>query len=57
MWQYRLLDTFTTVYFMYNIGAQYSSIIVVALADEKITKLPTKLFEPIAGLINRLSVG
>ena len=50
MWQFGLVDTFTAVHLMYNAGAQYSSIVVAALIDGNITKLPTIIFEPIAGL-------
>jgi len=50
MWQFGLIDTFTAVSFMYNAGAQYSSIVVAALVDGNFTKLPTMIFEPIAGL-------
>jgi len=50
MWQFGLIDTFTAVSFIYNTGAQYSSIVVAALVDGNVTKLPTMIFEPIAGL-------
>lgn len=50
MWQYRLVDTFTAVNFIYNAGAQYSAIVIGAMADGNITRLPSMLFEPIAGL-------
>ena len=49
MWEFGLVDTFTAVQFIYNAGAQYSSIVVAAVADGNITKFPTMLFEPIAG--------
>lgn len=49
MWQCGLVDTFTTVSFIYNAGAQYSAVVIVAMADGNITKLPGMLFEPIAG--------
>lgn len=50
MWQFGLIDTFSAVSFMYNVGAQYSSIVVAALVDGNATKLPTIIFEPIVGL-------
>ena len=50
MWQFGLIDTFSAVSFIYNAGAQYSSIVVAALVDGNVTKLPTRIFEPIAGL-------
>ena len=49
MWQCGLVDTFTVVNFLYNAGAQYSSIVIAAMADGNVTKLPGMLFEPIAG--------
>jgi len=50
MWQFGLIDTFTATSFMYNLGIQYSSIVVAALVDGNVTKLPTMICEPIAGL-------
>lgn len=50
MWQYGLLGTFTAVNFIYNAGAQYGAVVIVAMADGNVTKLPSMLFEPIAGL-------
>jgi len=50
MWQFGLVDTFTAIQFIYNVGAQYSSIVVAALAEGNMTTFPTMLFEPIAGL-------
>jgi len=50
MWQYGLVDTFTAVNFIYNAGAQYSAVVIAAMADGNVTKLPSMLFEPIAGL-------
>lgn len=44
MWQYGLVDTFTAVNFIYNASAQYSAVVVKAMADENITKLPGMLF-------------
>ena len=48
MWQYGLVDTFTAVNFIYNAGAQYSAIVIAAMADGNVTKLPSMLFEPTA---------
>jgi len=50
MWQYGLVDTFTAVNFIYNAGAQYSAVVIAAVADGNATNLPRMLFEPIAGL-------
>ena len=50
MWQYGLVDTFTAVNFIYNAGAQYSAVVIAAMADGNATNLPRMLFEPIAGL-------
>ena len=50
MWQYGLVDTFTAVNFIYNAGAQYSAVVIAAMADGNATKLPSMLFEPITGL-------
>ena len=47
MWQYGLVDTFTAVNFIYNAGAQYSAVVITAMADGNATKLPSMLFEPI----------
>ena len=44
MWQFGLIDTFSAVSFIYNAGAQYSSIVVAALVDGNATKLPTIIF-------------
>jgi len=49
MWQFGLVDTFTAVHFIYNAGAQYSAVVIAAIADGNVTKFPTMLFEPIAG--------
>ena len=48
MWQCGLVDTFTAVNFIYNAGAQYSAVVIAAMADGNITKFPGMLFEPIA---------
>lgn len=50
MWQFGLIDTFTAISFIHNIGIQYSSIVVAALVEGNVTKLPTIIFEPIVGL-------
>ena len=49
MWQCGLVDTFTAVNFIYNAGAQYSAVVIAAMADGNVTKFPEMLFEPIAG--------
>lgn len=49
MWQCGLVDTFTAVSFIYNAGAQYSAVVIAAMADGNVTSLPRMLFEPIAG--------
>ena len=49
MWQCGLVDTFTVVNFIYNAGAQYSAVVIAAMADGNVTKFPGMLFEPIAG--------
>ena len=49
MWQCGLVDTFTAVNFIYNAGAQYSAVVIAAIADGNLTKFPGLLFEPIAG--------
>lgn len=49
MWQYRLVDTFTAVNFVYNVGMQHSSIVIGAMADGNFTKLSNRIFEPIYG--------
>lgn len=50
MYQSGLVDTFTAVSFLYNVGSQYSAVVIAAMADGNATKLPSMLFEPIAGL-------
>jgi len=49
MLQYGLVDTFTAVNFVYNVGMQYSSIVIGAMADGNFIKLPNRIFEPIYG--------
>ena len=49
MWQCGFVDTFTAVNFIYNAGAQYSALVIAAMADGNVTKFPGMLFEPIAG--------
>ena len=49
MWQCGLVDTFTTVNFIYNAGAQYSAVVIATMADGNVTNLPGMLFEPISG--------
>ena len=49
MWQDGLVDTFTALNFIYNAGAQYSAIVLGAMADGNFTQLPSLLFEPISG--------
>ena len=34
---------------IYNAGAQYSAVVIAAMADGNVTKFPGMLFEPIAG--------
>ena len=50
MWQFGLIDTFSAVSFIYNVGAQYGSIVVTALTDGNATKIPMVFLEPITGL-------
>lgn len=50
MWQYGLVDTFTLFHYLYNTGTQYSGIVLSAMVQGNITKFPSTLFEPIAGL-------
>lgn len=50
MWQCGFVDNFTAVNFIYNAGAQYSAVVIAAVADGNATNLPRMLFEPIAGL-------
>ena len=50
MWQCGLVDTFTAVNFIYNTVAQYSAVVIGAIADGSPTNLPRILFEPIAGI-------
>lgn len=50
MWQFGLIDTFSAINFMYNLVAQYSSVVVAALAYGNITQFPKVMFEPITGL-------
>lgn len=51
MFQYVLVYTFIGVNFIYNAGGQYSAVAFPsAMADGNATKLPSMLFEPIAGL-------
>lgn len=49
MWQCGFVDTFTAVNFIYNIGAQYGGIVIGAMAEGNVTKLPRIMFEPFAG--------
>ena len=48
MWQYGLVNTFTAVNFIYNTDAQYGAVIIGAIENGNVTKLPSVLFEPIA---------
>ena len=50
MLQYGVVDTVTTVNFIYNAAAQYSAVVIAAMTDGNATKFPSMLFEPIAGL-------
>ena len=50
MWQYGLVDMFTELRFIYNAGTQYSAVVIASLASGNAIKLPSMLFEPIAGL-------
>ena len=50
MWQFGLVDTLTAVNFIYNVGSQYGAIVLAAMADGDITKVPGIALEPIAGL-------
>lgn len=50
MWQCGFVDTFTVVNFLYNAAAQYSAVVIAAMADGNVTKFPGILLEPIAGL-------
>lgn len=50
LWQCGVVDTFTAVNFIYNAGAQYSAVVIAAIADGNATNLSRTLFEPIAGL-------
>lgn len=49
LWQCGVVDTLTALNIIYNAGAQYSAVVVAAMADGDITKFPKILFEPIAG--------
>ena len=50
MWQFGLIDTFSAVSFLYNVGAQYSAVVGTALVEGNATQLPRIIFEPIIGL-------
>jgi len=47
MWQCGLVDTFTAINFIYNVGAQYGSIVTAAMIDGNAAQLPGMLFESV----------
>jgi len=49
MYQCEFVDTFTLVNFLYNAGAQYTSIFITGMVNNNITNFSRTLFEPIVG--------